>query len=181
VTYAGQRFGGFLHDWRVTPPDAWLELMEPRELGVEDHPLELAQRHLRTAPVAALSRAEFGAHVREALRSACRPAELARSPLLRSRLVEPPEGRPATAADLRAVLERGVAAVGEDPATARWARVLEVTHLRSSPTTQEAAAARLRLPFSTYRRHLRAGTEALTDVLWEWEIHGADGTSRDAT
>ena len=72
---------------------------------------------------------------------------------------------------LRAVLERGVAALAADPVTARYARVLEVTHLRRA-TTQAAAAARLSLPFSTYRRHLRAGTEALADVLWECEIHG---------
>ena len=181
VRYGGRRLGGFLHDWRVTPPEAWLELMEPRELGVEEGSPELAQRHLRTESYVALSRADFATQVREALRVACRPAELSRSPLLRSRLVEPSGGSPPAAADLRAVLERGVAAVGEDPATARWARVLEVTHLRSSPATQEAAAARLNLPFSTYRRHLRAGTEALTDVLWEWEIHGGDGASRDAT
>jgi hypothetical protein len=61
--------------------------------------------------------------------------------------------------------------VAADPDTARYARVLEVTYLRAA-TTQEAAAARLNLPFSTYRRHLRAGAAALADVLWEWEIHG---------
>jgi hypothetical protein len=171
LEFAGCRYGMYLHDWRVTPRDAWLEIMEPRERGLYDGAVELARRHVRTPPVVALSRAEFGAHVRDALRTACRPAGLARSPLLRSRLVAPPAGGPATAADLRAVLERGVAAVAADPDTARYARVLEVTHLRAA-TTQEAAAARLNLPFSTYRRHLRAGAAALADVLWEWEIHG---------
>jgi hypothetical protein len=178
VVLAGRRYGGFLHDWRVTPPPAWLELMEPRELGVEAGTLEQAQRHLRSAPVLALSRADHDRLVREALRAAARPAELGRSPLLHARLLARPGGE-ATAADLRAVLERGVAAVAADPATARYARVLEVTHLRPA-TTQEAAAARLHLPFGTYRRHLRAGTDALTDVLWEWEIHGADADVCDA-
>jgi hypothetical protein len=170
VAHGGRSFGCFLHDWRVTPPAAWLELMEPRERGEYAGGGELAQRHLRPAPLLALSRADFDTHVRDALRAACRPAELAGSPLLRSRLLARP-GAEATAADLRAVLERGIAATAANPATARYAAVVEVTHLRRD-TTQEAAAARLDLPFSTYRRHLRAGTEALAAVLWEWELHG---------
>ena len=171
VALHGRRYGAFLHDWRVTSAGAWLELMEPRELGVHDRALELAQRHLRPQPVLALSRTEFGGHVRDALRAACRPAELGRCPLLRSRLLAVAAGAAgATAADLRGVLERGVAAVAADPASARYARVLEVTYLRPA-ATQEAAAARLSLPFSTYRRHLRAGTEALADVLGDWEVH----------
>jgi hypothetical protein len=171
LEFDGRSYAMFLHDWRVTPRDAWLELMEPRERGQYGGALELARRHVRTEPVVALSRADFAAHVRDALRVACRPGELERSPLLRSRLVAAPAGGEASPADLRAVLERGVEALAADPATARYARVLDVTHLLRA-TTQEAAAARLNLPFSTYRRHLRAGTEALADVLWEWEIHG---------
>jgi hypothetical protein len=171
VELGGRRYGAFVHDWRTTPPAAWLDLMEPRELAPDGTALATAQRHLRAAPTLALGRADFDGHVREALRSACRPAELGCSPLLRSGLVGASAGGEATAADLRAVLERGVAALAADPATVRYARVLEVTHLRRG-TTQAAAAARLSLPFSTYRRHLRAGTEALADVLWEWEIHG---------
>jgi hypothetical protein len=172
VELGGRRFGAFVHDWRTTPPAAWLDLMEPRELEPDAAALATAQRHLRSAPVLALGRSDFEGHLRDALRAACRPADLARSPLLRSGLVAAGGGADgATAADLRAVLERGVAALAADPATARYAAVLEVTHLRRV-TTQAAAAARLSLPFSTYRRHLRAGTEALADVLWEWEIHG---------
>jgi hypothetical protein len=141
VEHGGRRYGAFVHDWRVTPPAAWLELLEPRELGDHDHALELAQRHLGAGPVLALSRTDFDEYVRDALRVACRPAELGRSPLLRARLLAVPPGDGATAADLRAVLERGVAALAADPATARYARVLEVTHLRRV-TTQAAAAAR---------------------------------------
>jgi hypothetical protein len=180
VAAAGRRYAGFLHDWRVTPPAAWLELMEPRELGDHDRALEHAQRHLRARPLLALSRPDFDRHVREALRAAGRPADLGRSPLLRTRLVAPPGRAAATAADLRAVLERGVAALARDPEAADRARVLEVTHLRPGGGTQEAAAARLHLPFSTYRRHLRAATEALTEVLWVWELHGAGEMGDDA-
>jgi hypothetical protein len=38
---------------------------------------------------------------------------------------------------------------------------------------QEAAAERLGLPFSTYRRHLTTGVERVTGWLWQRELHGA--------
>jgi DNA-directed RNA polymerase specialized sigma24 family protein len=36
---------------------------------------------------------------------------------------------------------------------------------------QEVAAQILGLPSSTYRRHLSAGLRAITDILWEQELH----------
>jgi hypothetical protein len=40
--------------------------------------------------------------------------------------------------------------------------------------TQEAAAERLGLPLSTYRRHLSRGTEEVCARLWSQELYGAD-------
>jgi hypothetical protein len=40
--------------------------------------------------------------------------------------------------------------------------------------TQEAAAERLGLPFSTYRRHLGSGIERITAWLWERELRGPE-------
>ena len=37
--------------------------------------------------------------------------------------------------------------------------------------SQEVAAQVLGLPSSTYRRHLSAGLRAITDILWEQELH----------
>ena len=52
------------------------------------------------------------------------------------------------------------------------ARVLTLTYL--TPTrTQEAAAARLSLPFSTYRRHLTTGLREVAQAVWEAEIASA--------
>ena len=48
-------------------------------------------------------------------------------------------------------------------------RVLDRTYVHAAPT-QEAAAAVLDLPFSTYRRHLARAHERLTDLLWAVEI-----------
>jgi hypothetical protein len=45
------------------------------------------------------------------------------------------------------------------------------TYFKGVPT-QEAAATRLGLPFSTYRRHLAAGVAAVTAWLWDRELHG---------
>jgi hypothetical protein len=50
-------------------------------------------------------------------------------------------------------------------------RILAATYFKGA-ATQEAAAQRLRLPFSTYRRHLAAGIERVTAWLWCRELHG---------
>jgi hypothetical protein len=52
-------------------------------------------------------------------------------------------------------------------------RAVEQTYLRRT-TTQEAAAARLGLPFSTYRRHLGQGVARIVNWCWEREIYGPD-------
>jgi hypothetical protein len=43
--------------------------------------------------------------------------------------------------------------------------------------TQEQAADLLGLPFSTYRAHVRAGTERVTELLWQRELYGAEGSA----
>jgi hypothetical protein len=43
--------------------------------------------------------------------------------------------------------------------------------------TQEQAADLLGLPFSTYRAHLRAGTERVAELLWQRELYGSEGSA----
>src|SRR6202035_478947 len=50
----------------------------------------------------------------------------------------------------------------------RLYRILDLTYLNPAPK-QEAAADRLGLSFSTYRRHLTAGVDRLTEWLWQQE------------
>jgi hypothetical protein len=45
------------------------------------------------------------------------------------------------------------------------------TYFKGAPS-QEAAAERLGLAFSTFRRHLAAGTAAICERLWAHEVHG---------
>ncbi|POX60412.1 hypothetical protein C3492_27105 [Streptomyces sp. Ru62] len=65
--------------------------------------------------------------------------------------------------------------VRRDARSDRQHRALAITYLRQAATTQEAAAARLGLPYSTYRRHLTEGHKRLCEVLWHWELGGGAG------
>ncbi|WP_454856748.1 hypothetical protein [Promicromonospora soli] len=113
-----------------------------------------------------LSRGAFESEVREALRSWRRPDLLATNPLTSSRLVEQHAETDPVAA-LRAVLQGALDELGQDPRESKSHRALLATYLGGAPT-QEAAAERLGLPFSTYRRHLAQGLAVLGSLLW-WQ------------
>lgn len=114
-----------------------------------------------------LSRAEFDRAVRDALRTWRRPDLLAANPLVTTRLVTDSDV-PDPVAALRSVLETTLEALGEDSREGKAHRALRTTYLKGAPT-QEAAAERLGLPFSTYRRHLTRGLSVLTSLLWHRE------------
>lgn len=152
--------GLFAHDWRAVPARTWLErLNRPPATGPG----------AATANLAVLSQAEFTEAVRKALRQLPRPDALAASPLARTRLVA---GRHNPATALGDLLRRAIDDLGEDPRAAKPHRALSVTFLRGAPT-QELAAERLGLPFTTYRRHLTAGIERVCADLWHQELYGA--------
>ncbi|MFC8796563.1 AAA family ATPase [Promicromonospora sp. NPDC057138] len=114
----------------------------------------------------ALSRGAFESEVREALRSWRRPDLLATNPLTGSRLVTQ-HTEPDPVAALRAVLQGALDELSQDPRESKSHRALLATYLGGAPT-QEAAAERLGLPFSTYRRHLAQGLAVLGSLLW-WQ------------
>jgi hypothetical protein len=149
----------------------WLSTLGDRELAAGPGPAAPVPDPGRLRVV--LSAQEFEAAVKEALRNARRPADLARSPLCRSRLVAdaPCDGpRAETLADL---LVAATDALAGDARDAKLHRVAATTFFRGVPT-QEAAAERLGLPFSTYRRHLATAIERITAWLWERELHGPE-------
>jgi hypothetical protein len=158
----------FGHDWRVTPVGVWLDLMGERELADDLQLRELGREAAHRAVV--LSREGFDQAVREALRSVRRPRELADNPLVRSRVV-----LDLGSDDPCAALEELLAEVTDELRSVangdKLHRAVATTYFKGA-TSQEAAAERLGLPFSTYRRHLAAGTAAVTDRLWERELHG---------
>ncbi|MEV2273784.1 AAA family ATPase [Nonomuraea africana] len=155
----------FVHDWRAVPPRTWLERLNPSWAP---------DPHERTGVMAGrlvvLSQEEFAEAIRKALRHLSRMNVLAESPLARSRLVaEHAEQDPAKA--LRELVEQAIEALREDPRSVKFHRAIAATYLHGVPT-QELAAQRLGLPFTTYRRHLVSGIERVCADLWHRELYG---------
>lgn len=121
------------------------------------------------APIAVLSQDDFAAAVREALRSCARPDALDQSPLLRAKLLRDwAEDEAPTGAMLRELLEAATSSLA-DTRDDRPQRCVELTFLRAE-ATQELAAERLGLSFSTYRRQLARGIEGVIAYLWQREL-----------
>jgi hypothetical protein len=169
----GHTYGVFGHDWRITPPLAWLALLAEREIAMQ---ADMPAPH--PAAGAILSRQEFTAAVRAAMRDFVRPEALRSNPLLRSRLVLEraggEAGRAARVAALQALLKEAADGLRASPRDAKDYRALYYTYLRPAPT-QERAAELLDWSFSTFRRHLKAGLHQVTELLWSREIDGPSG------
>lgn len=165
-----RKYGVFGHDWRVSPPMAWLDLLAERELGGA---LPSQTFSAREEPLMVLSRQEFDQAVREGLRYYTQPLELQDNPLLRSRLVagSSSSGEAARSSALRLAIQQAAEGLKAAPRTEKLYRVIDKTYLHPAPT-QEAAAELLDLPFSTFRRHLKAGIDRIIETLWQKEISG---------
>lgn len=161
-------FGVFGNDWRVLSPPDWLARLAQKETA-GDRPLAPPERG---ETLLVLSEPEFAEAVRNALRYLGEDAALRTNPLLRSRLVAG-QGASAAAGErltaLRSVLRETAELLQGAPRTARGYQALLHTYLTPAPS-QEEAADRLDLPFSTYRRHLAEGIGELTRLLWQREI-----------
>ncbi|HYN89619.1 MAG TPA: hypothetical protein VER55_13885, partial [Ardenticatenaceae bacterium] len=166
----GRRFGVYGHDWRAVPPMAWLALLAERETAsgaVEPTPPKPSEQLL------VLSQTDFNTAVRDALRDLLQPEVLRGNPLLRSRLLlEVARGQDSArerASTLQALIKETIESLQKLPQQAKLYRVLYHTYVQPAPT-QEQAAELLDLPFSTYRRHLKAGIEQVAERLWEQEV-----------
>jgi len=167
----GRRFTVYAHDWRAEPVLAWLDRMAERELAT-DQRVDLLEAEM-AAPLLVLSEPEFQAAVRQALRDYTRPAALADNPLLRSRLASQAAAGAPTAATLQRLLREAAEALAANPRDERLYRALACTFFEPA-ATQELAAERLGLPFSTYRYHLAGGLRRVTERLWRRELYGDD-------
>ncbi|MFC4049002.1 AAA family ATPase [Actinomadura syzygii] len=157
VEVGGHRYGVYGHDWRSVPPLAWLSRMADREARPPSPPGQPP-----------LERPEFAEAVRTALRDLGRADGLRDSALLRTGLANPANGTDRPAA-LRDAIHEGAALLETSPRDRRAFRALHHTYLRPAGT-QQLAAELLGLPMTTYRRHLAAGIERLTDILWQKEL-----------
>ncbi|MEU4599574.1 ATP-binding protein [Nocardia sp. NPDC023988] len=150
----------FRHDWRALPPAAWLQKKTDAMLaGVSM--LDGA----RTGPeeLIVLSRPEFAAAVREALRGFRKPTQ--DSPLLYSRLVVE------SGKELAEILTDAAQSLLGERGGEKLHRAVTVSYFKGAPT-QEVAAELLGLPFSTYRRHLTTAVERIIELLWQQELTG---------
>jgi adenylate cyclase len=121
---------------------------------------------LRTSVM--LTRADFDAAVKDALRNYTRADLLVRSPLLQTRIATGREAKQATVPHLQQALAEAAETIFVNERDQRRRRVLELTYFQSA-AKQEAVAERLGLPFSTYRRHLTTAIERLSEWLWHEE------------
>ncbi|MEU3036764.1 ATP-binding protein [Streptomyces griseoaurantiacus] len=170
VRIGDREYGLFVQDWRTMPFDVWLErvdLMKFSEDGQEPPPSAGA---LRIPRFTVLSRDEFDAAVRSALRSWHRRDALSANPLVGTRLVAGTAKADAVAI-LRTTLREAVEALRTDRQGAKLHRAVVATYMDDAPT-QQAAAERLGVPFSSYRRHLTQGVARTCELLWDRERRG---------
>jgi hypothetical protein len=170
----GHTYAVFVHDWRVEPPLTWLREMADRELTTT--PSDKREDMEPPRPIIVLSHPEFATAVRQALRDYARPDRLAGNALLSSRLVTERTEDQSASETLRQLVRLSAEELNTHPRDQRLYRALYRTFLNPA-ATQERAADLLGLPFSTYRAHLRAGTERVTEVLWQQELYGAGSSA----
>lgn len=161
----GRGFGLFVRDFGQIPLKPWLRFMFERDLlGVH-----AASPYDAGRSVVALSREDFEAAVRQALRDLRRTDRLSANPLLRSRLVQERVDADSPIDALRSLVGEAAERLREDPRDEKLFRVIDRTFLRAAPS-QEKAAEMLGLPFSTFKRHLRAGVGRIITFLWDREL-----------
>ncbi|MDP9798774.1 hypothetical protein J2S43_007286 [Catenuloplanes nepalensis] len=160
VLVEGRPHGVFGHDWRALPVDAWITELNARLLFGPD------ARPGRPA-FTVLSRADFDTAVRDALRNWHLPDALESNPLLRTHLIGDRGGSPVQT--LRDLIVEAVDSLRDDAREGKLHRALATTYFHRAPT-QEAAAEKLGVPFSTYRRHLTRGVERVAERLWQLEV-----------
>jgi hypothetical protein len=154
----GRTYGVYTHDWRERTPAEWVASLARKAAGAPPTPRDvpLDERRLRDA-------------VSDALKAFRSPHDLGRSALLAARFVRASGGEPLEL--LRATLRGAVTGLGTSARGSKLALAITRTYLdeNARASSQEAVAESLGLPFSTYRRHLTAGVEAVADQLWDLE------------
>ena len=115
-----------------------------------------------------LTRLEFEDAVKNALRHYVRTDLLAGNALLHAQVLTRSGAGAATPTALKALLSGTAETLFSSERDRRLYRVLELTYFSPAPK-QEAAAERLGMSFSTYRRHLVTSVDRLTEWLWQQE------------
>ncbi|MFD9891398.1 hypothetical protein ACFWY9_18800 [Amycolatopsis sp. NPDC059027] len=160
-------WGVVVHDWREVPMEPHFERIE-KTLSQRGAPGDVARD---VPPAPAFSREEFFAAVKQALRDWHDDEAVAANPLVRI--------HGGTAA-LRTAVTSTVDALRQDPRRIKHQRAIQATYL-DRQTNQKAAAARLGVPFSSYRRHLQAGVHEICAALWHRQEENRFQVSRNSS
>jgi hypothetical protein len=157
VTVGDRELVLYSHDWRAMPLQLWMSRQDTEVLaGHRTAAAAEPSRHV-------LARPQFDAAVRAALRHVAHNAALDANPLCGTGLAD-------TGHELSMVVTEAVQTLANDPRATKQYRAVHTTYFLPVPT-QEAAAERLGLPFSTYRRHLASGIKRICESLWNWELN----------
>ncbi|WP_217242505.1 AAA family ATPase [Streptomyces sp. AC555_RSS877] len=171
VMVGGHPYRLFAHDWRDMSPRDWLAEKQRTLLTDTDDDGDFTVTTLTDRPSApvpsahAMSKPEFTVAVRSALRDLRRPQALEANPLRHSRLIVD------HGMTLREVLSNAVAGLVTARGGDKAHQVATLAFLEGAPT-QEAAARRLQMPYSTYRRHLTTAISRIEERLWQHEQTG---------
>ena len=161
----GRDYAVFGRDWRASTPSEWLE-------GLAGQAPDRAPAPPAVPPedaVVVLSEEAFAESVRRALKAYARPYKLVDNPLLESRLVR--ERGDGGVEALRDLLQEAAEELQTGARDVPHFRALHAAYLDPEPT-QAAAAERLDIPFSTFRRHLGRGVDHVVASLWRRETGG---------
>jgi hypothetical protein len=162
-------FGWYLHDWRVRPPLAWLDLLGRREVDASAGADEADHK----AQAVVLNETAFGEAVGEALRHFHNNNTLINNPLLRSKLIiQATAGDPSDAQRvgvLKQAIQDVLKEIEDSPIDGKYHRVLYRSFI-NPVGSQEKTADFLNMSFSTYRRYLQAGVMRLAELLWNKEF-----------
>jgi AAA ATPase domain len=165
-----RKYGIYGHDWRIVSPSAWRELLAKREIDAKS---EVEMTSTTTPRLLVLSEPDFIEAVYDVLKNFTRTNALHNSPLLYSHLIE----NKANTNDineristLQTLIKQTAESLQASPRDDKLYRAIHRTYISPAPT-QEQAAELLDLPFSTYRRHLKAGMERIAEILWQQEIN----------
>lgn len=170
VAVDGTSFTLYAHDWRAVTVERWMEVGHLVELaGPDARPT--ARPQTGAGSLAVLTREQFDTAVSDALAAWHRKDLLARNPLTHSRMISE-RGASDPAESLREVLAEALDTLGGDPRLERYHRAVVTGLLRGAPT-REAAAERMGLPLSTFRRHLARGVQEIRAYLWNAETRGS--------
>lgn len=159
---SGRAWTAFGMDWRASPLESWfdrtLSLLPPAEAV---HPVRDSEPPL--------DHRTFAAAVRAALRD-LHSSGLRDNPLVTTRLLaDRADGTGTHDQQLRHLLLETVESLQRDPRQTKAYQALKATYANRH-RTQEAAAALLGTPFSTYRRHLTQGIDRVVELLWQQEL-----------